>query len=328
MDSLTALEACLAQALHGIAPAAVEALPLSGALGLVLAEDLAFPADTPPVAEALRAGLAVAALDLTGASADVPVPLGAARRVVPGDPLPPGTDAILAEDEAKQDRDGWAALRPIAPGEGARRAGHDGRAGTVIARAGTRLDARHVLVAGLAGVGRCMVRRMRVAIALPDPRIAGFAAGWMAALGAHATDTAPDLILRPADAGRPRLALAPGDTAWLAAEDGALVLSVPRRFDGAVAACLALGLPAMAALGGARALTEERPLTRKAASSLGMTDLVLLTREEAGWRPAPPGSLTLAALAGADAFALLPPGSEGLPEGAPLAGISLHAPFG
>jgi molybdopterin molybdotransferase len=328
MDSLTALEACLAQSLHEIAPALAEALPLSEARGHVLAEDLVFPADMPPVAEALRAGLAVAALDLTGASADVPVPLGAARRVLPGDPLPPGADAVLPEDGAKGGPGGWEALRALAPGEGARRAGHDGRAGAVIARAGTRLAARHVLAAGLAGVDRCTVRRPRVAISLPDPRLAAFAAGWMIRLGAQLTETAPHLILRPDAEARPRLALAPGDTAWLAAEDGALVLSVPRRFDGAIAACLALGLPAMAEVGGARALTEERPLTRKAASALGMTDLVLLTREGAAWRPAPPGSITLAALAGADAFALLPPDSEGLPAGASLAGIPLQSPFG
>jgi molybdopterin biosynthesis enzyme len=59
-----------------------------------------------------------------------------------------------------------------------------------------------------------------------------------------------------------------------------------------------------------------------------LSELVLLTREGAAWRPAPPGSLTLAALAEADAFAILPPDSEGLPEGALLAGISPHAPFG
>lgn len=328
MDSLTALEACLAQALHGIALAPAEVLRLSEAGGLVLAHDLAFPADLPPVSEALRAGFAVAALDLTGASANVPVPLGLPSRMLPGDPLPAGTDAVLPEEGAECGVAGREAIRPVGPGEGVRRAGHDGRAGATIARAGALLSAGHVLAAAMGGVERCAVRGPRVAISLPDPRLAVFAAAWMTSLGAQVSDAAPHLILRVSDHDRPRLALTPAETAWIHREGDALVLSVPRRFDGAIAACLALGLPVMIALCGSETATEERPLSRKAASSLGLSELVLLTREGAAWRPSPAGSVTLSTLAAAHAFAILPPESEGLPEGAPLAGISLRSPLG
>jgi molybdopterin biosynthesis enzyme len=75
-------------------------------------------------------------------------------------------------------------------------------------------------------------------------------------------------------------------------------------------------------------VTEAGPLLRKAASALGLSDLVLLTSEGTGWRPAPPGSVTLAALAAAHAFAVLPPDSEGLAEGATLSATPLLAPFG
>ncbi len=328
MDSLTALDACLARALHDLAPVPAEVVPLAAALGHVLAEDLRFPADTPPVAEALRAGVPVMALDLTGASASVPVPLGQAARVRPGDPMPPGTDAVLPEDGIEGGPSGPEAIRAVGPGEGVRRAGHDGRAGALIAAAGTRLGAHHRLAAELAGAERCAIRRPRVAVALPDPRRAAFASAWMAVLGAELSDDAPHLILRPATDPRPRLALAPGDTAWLERDGGALVLSVPHRVDGMVAACLALGLPAMVALTGAARQVEARPLLRKAASALGLSDLVLLTAEGGGWRPAPPGSVTLSALAAAHAFALLPPDSEGLPEGAVLDATSLVVPVG
>jgi molybdopterin biosynthesis enzyme len=328
MHSLTALDACLSQALHGLAPVPAEALPLSAACSHVLAVDLVLPADMPPRDEALRAGFAVSALDLTGASAAVPVPLGSSLHVLPGDPLPPGADAVLPEDGVEGADGLREAIRPVGPGEGLRRAGHDGRAGAVIARAGTRLHARQCLAASLAGIERCAVRRPRVAIALPDPRVVAFAAAWATSLGAELSGDAPHLILRPADDARPRLALAPGETAWLGREGGALVLSVPRRVDGMVAACLALGLPAMAALAGAGCVTEAGPLLRKAASALGLSDLVLLTSEGTGWRPAPPGSVTLAALAAAHAFAVLPPDSEGLAEGATLSATPLLAPFG
>jgi molybdopterin biosynthesis enzyme len=328
MDSLTALDACLAQALNDLAPAPAEVVTLSEGCGHVLAEDLVFPADAPPVAEALVAGFAVSALDLTGASPQVPVRLGQVSGVLSGDPLPPGTDAVLPGDGVETGPAGPEAIRPVAPGHGVRRAGHDGREGAVIVPAGARLQAWHALAAGLAGVERCAVRRARVAVALSDPRQAAFAAAWATALGGRLSHDAPHLILRPAAETGPRLALAPGETAWLERDGGALVLSVPRRFDGAVAALLALGVPAMSALTGARPVAEARPISRKAASALGLSDVVLLAVEDAAWRPMPPGTVTLAALAASEAFAILPPDSEGLPEGAPLPATRLLSPFG
>jgi hypothetical protein len=206
--------------------------------------------------------------------------------------------------------------------------GHDGRAGALIAPAGALVSARLCLVADRAGLAHCTIRRPRVAVALPDPAQARFAHAFLSALSAQIVDDAPHLILRPTADAQPKLALAPAQTAWLEREGAALALSVPRRFDGMVAACFALALPAMAALAGTTARSEARPLTRKLASALGMSELVLLTRQDADWHPAAPGSVTLAALALADAFAILPPLSEGLPAGASLAGTSLSFPFG
>ncbi|NKX44482.1 hypothetical protein [Roseicyclus persicicus] len=328
MSSLVPLDDCLAQALAGVVPVAPERVPLAVARGGVLAEDLGFPRDTPPVAEALRAGFAVTALDLTGASAGLPIPLGAAVPVLPGDPMPPGTDAVLPPDGVEPIPTGVAAVRPIAPGEGMRRAGHDGRAGVVLAPMGTILSDRLCRVGQLAGIGECGLRRARVAVDLPDPAQAGLARALLGVFGDPVAPDAADMVLRPSSDQAPRLALAPGDTAWLAREGAALILSVPRRFDGMVAACLALGRPALDALTGATRSPETRALTRKVASGLGLSDLVLLRRSGDGWGPGPAGSVTLAALAAADAFAILPPGSEGLPAGAMLAAFSLSFPPG
>lgn len=324
----TPLAVCLARALYRLTPVPAEWTETGAALGLVLAEDLCLPQDMPQVSEALRAGLAVAALDLVGAGHGTPVPLTSPVRVVPGAGLPPGTDAVLPEDGTETVA-GWCeAVRPISPGEGVRRAGHDGQAGEVIARAGTRLAARHALIALQAGIARIAVRRPRVAVGLNDPAQTAFAQGWVAALGACVVSGPADLTLRTASDHAPRLALAPAETAWLARGDAGLVLTVPARFDGMVAACLALGLPALARLTGATPVARTLPLARKLTSTVGLSDLVLLAQDAGRWWPQPAGLLTLSGLAAAEAFAILPPESEGLPAGAPLAATPFDLPLG
>lgn len=328
MTALVPLEDCLAQALSGLGPILSEAVPLTAARGGILAEPLVFPLDTPPHPEALRAGVAVAALDLAGASASLPIPLAHPVRVLPGDPLPPGTDAVLPAVGLDTVAGGLVAIQTVAPGEGVRRAGHDGRAGAPIAAAGAVMNTHVCHVATMAGLEVCHLRRPRVRVDLPDPRHQAFGEKFLSALGGRPVADDPDLLLRQCDDATPRLALAPGDTAWLEREGAMLVLSVPRRFDAMVAACVALAMPAMAELTGAKTLTETRPVTRKIASGLGLSHLVLLTRQDDAWGPGPAGSVTLAALAAADACAILPPQSEGLPAGAMLAGIPLNCPFG
>ncbi|MCC5967739.1 MAG: hypothetical protein JJU24_16560 [Natronohydrobacter sp.] len=137
------LETCLARALDGLTPVPAEWAETGAALGLVLAEDLCLPQDMPPACEAQRAGLAVAALDLVGASAGSPIPLWNPVRVVPGEAFPSGMDALLPVERTDTVAGCPEAVQPVSPGEGVRRTGHDGRADTVIARAGTRLAPRH-----------------------------------------------------------------------------------------------------------------------------------------------------------------------------------------
>jgi molybdopterin molybdotransferase len=328
MTSLTPLDTCLAQALNGTAPVPDEVVDPSGAGCHVLAADLRLPQDMPRATEALRAGYAVDALDLVGASVGNPVSLHAPVRVLPGTPLPPGTDAVLPEDGIDSAAGPCEAIRSASPGEGARRAGHDGRKGAVILAAGRRIAPRHRLLAELAGIDRIAIRRPRIRILLDDPRHGAFVQGWMQGLGAVIVEDAPHLTLRAATDHRPRLALAPAETAWLERDGTGLVLTVPIRFDGVVAACLALALPAMAALTGAMARPATRQLLRKVTSTVGLSELVLLAREDDAWVPHPAGTVTLTALATAEAFGVLPPDSEGLPAGAPLAALPLDLPFG
>ncbi|MFC7704623.1 hypothetical protein ACFQXB_10505 [Plastorhodobacter daqingensis] len=328
MVSLTPLETCLAQALHGTAPVPAEMLGLAAAQGLVLAEDILLPCDHPVTAEALRAGYAVAALDLVGAGAGNPVPLGAASIVVPGEALPAGADAVLPQDGTDATAGLAEAIRPVVPGEGVRRSGHDGRRGDTILRAGLRLCPRARLVARLAGVETVPVRRPRLHVALEDARLEAFASALLRGLGAVTTDTDPHLSLRPARDHRPRLAFSPAETAWLGKDGSGLVLEVPARFDQAVAALLGLALPAMTALAGVSLALQTRPLSRKVVSTVGLTELLLLGGEGGSWHPQPVGTVTLAGLASATAFALLPPDSEGLPADRLLAAQPIAHLFG
>jgi len=327
------LETCLARALDSLTPVPATWAETGAALGLVLAEDVCLPHDLPPTNESLRAGFAVAALDLVGASAGSPVPLPDPVRVVPGAVLPAGMDAVLPEDGLERDgtdsaAGGCEAVRPISPGDGVRRAGHDGRAGDVIARAGTRLAHRHLLIAAQAGIARIAVRQPRVAIALDDPAQTAFARGWLSALGVCVVEGPADLTLRPAPDHAPRLALAPAETAWLARTDAGLEFIVPARFDGMVAASLGLVPPVLARLTGAAPMVRTLPLLRKLSSTVGLSELVLLTEDSGHWLPEPAGLLTLTGLAAATAFAILPPDSEGLPAGAPISATPFDLPFG
>ena len=310
MTQLVPVSSPLQQALAGLPPVAPERGALS--TGALLAEDLCFPADLPARAVALREGVGVVAADLMGASAQMPLAI-AGPLLRPGDALAPGQNAVLPPDAIGP---GPTALREVQPGEGIRRVGHDARHGDPIARAGERLTARALLVAQLAGLDQALLRRPRVQLALDCPDLAGFAAHWARAQGARIVEARPDLLLRVAASHAPRLALAPGEAGWIAREGAGLVIDLPPRFDAALAVLLALAQPALAALSGAALPQRPVVLTRKIASAIGQTELVLLRSDPEGWHPFAAGLVTLSALSQARAYALIPPEIEGYPAGA------------
>ena len=113
------------------------------------------------------------------------------------------------------------------------------------------------------------------------------------------------------------VALLPGETAafGMAAKP---VLVLPGRFDAALAVFLTLGHRLIARLAGA---LEDEPgiplkLARKIASQPGFAEFVALRRENKGAMPLSSGPSTLAALARANGWLLVPPESEGYPAGA------------
>lgn len=168
-------------------PLGEESVPLAGALGRVLAQDVVADVDWPPFdtsamdGYAVRAGEARAAglvlserSGLVAAGHAVPGPLGPgeAVRIMTGAPLPPGADAVVPVEEARP-RDGRVRFERE-PREGAhlRRRGESVARGAVLIGRGSRLNPRAVALAALAGADPLTVRRRpRIAVATTGDEI-------------------------------------------------------------------------------------------------------------------------------------------------------------
>jgi molybdopterin molybdotransferase len=291
-----------------------ETAPLAQAVGRVLAEALRAEGPLPARPVARRSGVAVRAEETLGAGPYAPALLTLAEPVPAGGVLPAGADAVLAHETVEQIGTGFAATVPAAPGDGAVGAGGEAAPGALLVPSGTLLGPTHIAVAAALGRERLMVRaEPRVAIELDGP-----ARQFLRAVVGDAPGP-PDVIVRPAS-GEPCLAARPIETVELAEAEGVPILHLP----GGAAAWLgwcALGAPILRRLSGR---PEPEPVTARLsgriASAVGMTDLVLVRlRGETAEPLASPDAPTLTALAAADGIVVIPPESEGLPAGAPVA---------
>ncbi|WP_353858067.1 molybdopterin-binding protein [Azospirillum formosense] len=155
-----------------VAPLPPRAVPLTGlaaalAEGVVLAAPLTAPGDWPPADRAARDGVAVASSDTLGAGSYNPVPLPGAATVAAGEPMPPGTDAVLPVEALQADGPFVEALDSAAPGDGVERRGDGLRAGTVLLTAGHRLRPQDLGLLAALGVDTLQVgARPRVRIVL------------------------------------------------------------------------------------------------------------------------------------------------------------------
>ncbi len=217
------------------------------------------------------------------------------------------------------------------PGMRARLEGQDLVAGAVFVPAGQRMTPEAILACRLAGIAAIEARQPRVSLLLKDASHAAWIEQHLLALGCVTTADARQshLVIRDAAQSAPRLALQPGDTAWIEfTSDGAAQIELPARFDGVVASYAALVVPVVARLTGLDVRARQRPLTRKISSSIGVTELALLRTSRAGYEPLAVGDVTLSALAQADAIMLIAPNAEGHAAGAIVSAISLADPFG
>ncbi|WP_288456666.1 molybdopterin molybdotransferase MoeA [uncultured Sphingomonas sp.] len=160
-------------------PTPVEAVPLADALGRYAAAPVVAARTQPASDLSAMDGYALRFADLpgpfsvigesaAGAPFAAPVGAGQAVRIFTGAAMPPGTDTVMVQEEAR--RDGAALFLdgegPGHRGRNVRRRGLDFAEGDVLVDAGERLTPARLAVAATGGVARIPVaRRVRVALA-------------------------------------------------------------------------------------------------------------------------------------------------------------------
>ena len=145
-------------------------MPLSEAVGLVLAEPVWATRSSPPFDAAAMDGIALRAADTLGASETAPLRLGAeAYEVVDtGDPMPREFDVVVMRENVAEVEEGAVELRAAAaPWQHVRSIGEDVSAGELLLPTGHRLRPVDVAAAGAAGATKVIVRRRPVVTVIP-----------------------------------------------------------------------------------------------------------------------------------------------------------------
>jgi molybdopterin biosynthesis enzyme len=354
--SLTPLDVALDALLNGVESVAPVELTLAEALRCIAAEMPPVRA-YPPGVIAAADGYAFCARDLVGASSYSPLPLSAPPVwVEAGEAMPEACDCVLDSDSVDLSGPLPQVLAEAIPGQGVRRTGSDIAAGSLIAEAGRRVLPRDLLMARAAGLERLNVRRPRLRVVnvpgshvtadliAESSRAAGAetisftAAGRDAgSIAAALDDGACDLLLIVGGSGVGRtdaamtalaargkilahgIALQPGRTSAVGRLGKTPVVVLPGAPDQALAAWWTLALPVLDRLSGRRRRkTVNLPLARKIASSVGIAEIVLLERKQDRWATLAVGELSLEAIACAEAWLVVPGGSEGFAAGSPV----------
>lgn len=188
MIEMISVEEALDKILAHVAVLPPQGVPLLGALGLAVAEDVYSEFDIPPLDNTSMDGYAVQAASTAGASTSNPAPLkvlgevaagyvfegtvqpGTAIRIMTGAPIPAGADAVVPFEETDEPRHRPPAgaqageyvvnvLNEAKPGANIRRAGEDVRKGTLIIPAGKVLRPQELGVMG--SLGRSHVQAIR-----------------------------------------------------------------------------------------------------------------------------------------------------------------------
>ncbi|WP_298850049.1 gephyrin-like molybdotransferase Glp [uncultured Ruegeria sp.] len=157
-----------------------ETLPLTQAIGRVLAEDCKSKVDMPAFDNSAMDGYAVCTRDLgegpvfqlpvagrmaAGDCGDHDAPEGSALRIFTGAPVPPDFDAVLMQEDCDFLINCIQFSRRPKPGQHIRRAGEDLCVGGPILRRGCEIGPREMAALASAGYGRVVVyRKLKVTI--------------------------------------------------------------------------------------------------------------------------------------------------------------------
>ncbi|OGT19495.1 MAG: molybdopterin molybdenumtransferase MoeA [Gammaproteobacteria bacterium RBG_16_57_12] len=155
----------------------VETVPITAALGRVLAESVTSSVSVPPADNSAMDGYAFAHDDLPGDGwlpvrqricAGDPVTTlaqGTAARIFTGAWIPAGADTVIAQEQCDRNGDRVHFTAPARCGANIRRRGEDIASGDVVLKRGARLRPQELGVIATLGLGRVAVyRRLRVAV--------------------------------------------------------------------------------------------------------------------------------------------------------------------
>jgi molybdopterin molybdotransferase len=291
-----------------------------------------------------------------GAYAPAILSMSEVREVGVGQALGWNSDAVVPPEAVTLRGDKGEIQVAAIPGDGVLKPGTDAVAGEVLRQAGHRLRATDIAAIQALGIPELRARRPRIRIARVGggcDDIADAVAGWTAnavtADGGDAVNSRPsgdvealltaggfdavalvggtgfgphdDTVHALARIGTVEshgIAASPGETAAFGFADSRPVLLIPGRLDAALAVWLLIGRHMLARLRGgvAEESAGQGLLTAKIASTVGLTELVLVRRVADGIEPIASKYLPLAALAQADGWIAVPAASEGLPAGA------------
>ena len=186
-ETLTPVEAHLADILGTVRPLPPTELSLGDADGLVLAEDVTASTPLPSFDNSAMDGYAVRVEDVAAASEQAPVTLpvvaevaagdtgayalqaGTAIRIMTGAMMPHGTEAVIPVEWTDGGKTRVAIRDRAERGHAIRLAGGDARAGELLVGAGTMLRPMHIAVIAAAGRGAVQVR--------PRPRVVVLSTG-------------------------------------------------------------------------------------------------------------------------------------------------------
>jgi molybdopterin biosynthesis enzyme len=137
--------------------------------------------------------------------------------------------------------------------------------------------------------------------------------------GVGRRDAAVTALARRGDMIAHGMALQPGRTAAIGRLGKVPVVALPGSPDHALAVWFALVLPLVDRLSARRPRRQVTlPLARKIASSVGIAEIALLAGEHHAWMPLAVGEWPFQAIAGADAWLIIPASHEGFAAGAPV----------
>jgi molybdopterin molybdotransferase len=356
IERLTPLADVLRRIGECVAPVMPRDMRAAAALGATLAEDVVVADRRPAAALALIDGWAVHAEATADAGSYAPAVLPDVREIAAGEALPAESDAIAPLEAVTWRGGQGEIYAAVIAGDGVLMPGTDAVAGEVLRPAGQRLRGVDVAAMQGLGIASARARKPRVRVARIGrgrDDIADAASDWLAY--AIAADGGEPVVSRPGPAvealltaggvdavvmvggtgAGPRddtvhalarigtvevhgIAVSPGETAAFGIAASRPVLLLPGRLDGAVAVWLLIGQAMLARLRGGAEIdaSHESRLAEKIASTVGLTEFVLVRRDPDGIEPLASKYLPLATLAQADGWIVIPAESEGLPPGA------------